>query len=87
MLISAKNIEDIHLIQEKASALNCTDFEDWVKENCTYREVDEILIEFDYRSITATMDKDNESLTQAYVCYGEDENYRGVLYCEEVEFN
>lgn len=87
MLISAKNIEDIHYIQEKASALNCTDFEYWVKENCTYREVDGILIDFDYGSITATMDKDNKSLTQAYDCYDEDEKYRGVLYCEVVEFN
>ena len=87
MLISAKNIEDIHLIQEKGSALNCSDFEYWVKENCTYREVDEILIEFNYRSITATMYKDNESLTQAYVCYDENGKYRGVLYCEVVEFN
>ena len=67
--------------------MNCTDFEDWVKENCTYREVDEILIDFDYRSITATMDKDNKSLTQAYVCYEKDGNYRGVIYCEVVEFN
>lgn len=87
MLISPKNIEDIHFIQEKASALNCIDFEDWVKDNCTYREVDEILIEFNYGSITATMDKDNESLTQAYTCYDEDEKYLGVLYCKVVEFN
>lgn len=88
MLISAKNIEDIHFIQDKASALNCTDFEDWVKENCTYREINDILIEFEYRSITATMDKDNESLTQAYDCYDEyHREYLGVLYCEVVEFN
>lgn len=87
MLISAKNIEDIHFIQEKASALNCQDFEDWVKDNCTYREVDEILIDFDYGSITATMDRDNKSLTQAYECYDKDENLIEVIYCEVVEFN
>lgn len=87
MLISAKNIEDIHFIQEKARVLNCTDFEDWVKDNCTYHEVDEILIDFNYGSISATMDKDNKSLTQAYDCYDEDENYLGALYCESVEFN
>ena len=87
MLISAKNIEDIHFIQEKASALNCQDFEYWVKDNCTYREVDEILIDFEYGSITATMDRDNKSLTQAYECYDKDENLIEVIYCEVVEFN
>lgn len=86
-MITQQNIADIHFIQEKASALNCQDFEDWVKEKCTYREVDDILIDFDYGTITATMDRDNKSLTQAYECYDKYGNLIKVIYCEVVEFN
>ena len=86
-MITQQNIADIHYIQTKASDLNYKDFEDWIKDNCIYREVDDILIDFEYGTITATMDRDNKSLTQAYECYDKDENLIEVIYCEVVEFN
>ena len=85
--ITQQNIADIHFIQDKASALNCQDFEDWVKDNCTYREVDSNFIEFDYGSITATMDRDSGKLTCGYECYDEHRNFMQVIYCDVVEFN
>lgn len=84
-MISAENIKDIHELQDKASALNSQDFNEWVQSNFDYRVINEDYMDFNYKSIGATCD--NDKLCGRIDCYDEDGQWIDTIDCEDVEFN
>ena len=88
-MIRAENIKDIHELQEKTSALNLDDFRAFVRE---LSHTEHILgghhyIDFNYKSIAATMCVEKECLCGFIDCYDEEGVWIDSIHCENVEFN
>lgn len=87
-MIRAENIKDIHELQEKARALNLDDFRTFVRE-LPHSEniIDHHYIDFNYKSIGATMCVEKECLCGTIDCYDEEGAWIDTIHCENVEFN
>lgn len=90
-MIRAENIKDIHELQEKASTLNLDDFRAFVRELSHGENINPICghhyIDFNYKSIGATMCVEKECLCGVIDCYDEEGVWIDTIYCEDVEFN
>ena len=84
-MVTTENIKDIHELQEKASALNPKDFNEWVVSNFNHTIVNEDFMDFNYKSIGATCDGDK--LYGTFDCYDEGGCWIDTIHCENVEFN
>jgi hypothetical protein len=87
-MITAENIKDIYELQQKASALNLEDFRLFVKE-LPHSEaiIDHHYIDFNYKSIGASMCIEKECLCGCIDCYDEYGEWIDTIHCENVEFN
>ena len=88
-MIRAENIKDIHELQEKASALNLDDFRAFVRElhHSENIIIGHHYIDFNYKSIGATMCVEEKYLCGVIDCYDEEGVWIDTIHCENVEFN
>jgi hypothetical protein len=80
------NRADIEVLQDNASSMTCEEFIKWVKENCDWRGATESLIDFDYGSITATIDKVDLCLCGGFDCYDNDGQWIDFHFGEMTRF-
>lgn len=85
-MMTYSNTADIEVLQDNASSMTCEEFVKWVMENCDWREPNEFLIDFDYGSITASINKSHNCLTGCFDCYDNDGEWIDTHYCEEIRF-
>lgn len=85
-IYSYGNLQDLFCLKKKAEDMTCTEFVEWVKANCDYREVAPNLIDFDYRSLTGSICAYNNCLCRTYDCYDESDSWAGTLMCETINF-
>lgn len=83
---SCDNLQDLFRLKKMAEDMTCTEFVEWVKANCDYREVAPDLIDFDYRSLTGSICAYNNCLCRTYDCYDESDSWADTLMCETINF-
>jgi hypothetical protein len=80
------NRADIEVLQDNASSMTCEEFVEWVKENCDWREPNESLIDFDYGSITASINKYHNCLCGGFDYYDNDGQWIDSHFGEMTRF-
>lgn len=83
---SYDNLQDLFRLKKKAEGMTCTEFVEWVKTNCHYREVAHGLIDFDYKSLTGSISTPQNCLCRTYDCYDESGSWAGTFMCESINF-
>ncbi len=84
--MTTKNENDIRLLQSKADSMTFDEFWSWVNNECSHIVLCGDLADFDYGSVTATIDAKNDRLCGVFDCWDEHGNWEDTIRDMGVHF-
>lgn len=84
--MTPKHQKDICLLQSKAESMTFEEFFAWVRKNCSGITLMGDFADFDYGSITATIDAKNDCLCGRFDCWDESGSWEDTIECGSVSF-
>lgn len=81
--LSPNNLLHIVEIQTIAASMDCSAFVEYVKNNYSYR-INDDLIDFDYKSLTCTINTDTSCLCGLFDVWDDEGNPVSTFYCQFV---
>ena len=84
--LTQKNIADLAELQKIVSESTYEDFKELAEKEYDGREGDDNLIDFDYKCLTGTIDKENNCLCGTFDIWDDEGQWVETIRVEEVKF-